>query len=75
MNPTIILTITDAVTGAIALLPVAIEVGIRIRDLLSVDGSNFDVQVQAIDAGTIKTLDETDAIVKAWLDSHPETAA
>ncbi len=72
MTPLVLITILDKITGALVVIPTALEVAQRIKTLLSVDGSDFAVQLQAIKDGAVQDADETLRIIEAWRAAHPE---
>jgi cell division ATPase FtsA len=72
MTPLILITILDKITGALVVIPTVLEVAQKIKALLSVDGSDFEVQLQAIKDGAVVDADETLRIINEWRAAHPE---
>jgi hypothetical protein len=67
-----ILIISQGLTAVATLGPIAVSLALQIKALLQSGDGSFDVQVHALQDGTIKNLDESDALIKAWLATHPE---
>lgn len=74
MDPTVLVTISNGIQIIGALTPVAIDVALRIKKLLSGadSGEAFTVQITAFHNGILQDADATDAIINDWMAKHPE---
>lgn len=66
----VVLTIIRAGELVGTLAPIGIELANRIKALLMKD-PEISITLQALQDGTIRTADESRALINAWLASHP----
>ena len=70
MNPQTLLLIMQGVQLAGTLVPSTLEAALKIKALLSVDGSDFTVQIRVMQDGVLKEVEEGDALIDAWKTEH-----
>lgn len=70
MDPQLILTIFKGVNMIGTLAPIGIDLAQKIKALFSHD-PEVTVTLQQLQEGTIKTADETLAMIEAWNAAHP----
>lgn len=70
MNPNLILTITQGAQLVGTLAPIGIQLAQTIKGLLSKD-SSLTVTLVSLQGDTIKTADETLALIDEWNRAHP----
>lgn len=69
--PAVLLMILNSVTGALTVIPTILQEALAIKALLTAPGSNFTVEIQAVSAGIVQTVTDTEKIISDWNTSHP----
>lgn len=72
MNPQLILTIFKGVNMVGTLAPIGIDLAMKIKALFSQSDPGVTITLQQLQEGTLKSVDETEALIADWMANHPQ---